>query len=748
MKRRLIIVGFMLAMLSIGLAVLSGGASALSGKDFNPGRIIDDSIFYNSNSMTVDQIQNFLNSKVPLCDTNGSQPASEWGYSNISRAEFAKRKREGTHNLKQDSGFHAPPYTCLKDYKADTPQVGAASGYCSTIPAASNQTAAQMIFNVSKACGINPQVFLVLLEKEQSLVTDIWPLDRQLKSATGFACPDTADCDPAYRGAFQQIYNAGKQFKIYQAQPNHPDFNYRAGRTQRIHFQTNLGSFVNPTGNASDSSRNGQGGACGYTNIYIENQATAGLYVYTPYQPNQAALNNLRGTGDDCSAYGNRNFWRLFNDWFGSSVVKTIPACDSKLSNITCVWNVTKSDGSQFLTANRSELENTVNNLGWRYEGVAFYAASKSSSGLVPVYRLLEGNRHLYTADQGDRSHLTQNGWKEEGVAFYAAPPQPNNNTSYHIYSLYRVSDNMRYITASEDKDKNLKNLGYTSGTGNFRSLSKFIPFQNQSDNLLNIHRLSSSTNNLYTLSLSEADSAISIGYNYNGIATRTSNNSSGTAVYRMQSNGVHIYTSSANERDHIVKTYGYKYEGTAFYIDAEKDIFRLRNSKTGQYLLLDSVEKLMSTSNLNNWNFETALNDKPSEATRPVYRLLNTSNGRHLYTVNLNEAAGIVNKGWSYENIAFNVSKTSDLPVYRLRLNDKYLYTTSESEKNSASKKYSYVVEGIAFYASKTQTSKPVYRLQGGSSNEYFYTTSKQESDQAQSKYGYALEGVGFYIP
>jgi hypothetical protein len=58
---------------------------------------------------------------------------------------------------------------------------------------------------------------------------------------------------------------------------------------------------------------------CGSGTVYIQNQATAGLYNYTPYQPNPAALNNLYGTGDGCSAYGNRNFWRMFNDWFGST---------------------------------------------------------------------------------------------------------------------------------------------------------------------------------------------------------------------------------------------------------------------------------------------------------------------------------------------------------------------------------------------------------------------------------------------
>lgn len=61
-------------------------------------------------------------------------------------------------------------------------------------------------------------------------------------------------------------------------------------------------------------------GACGGDNVNIVNRATAALYSYTPYQPNQAALNNLYGTGDGCSAYGNRNFWRDFNNWFGSTL--------------------------------------------------------------------------------------------------------------------------------------------------------------------------------------------------------------------------------------------------------------------------------------------------------------------------------------------------------------------------------------------------------------------------------------------
>ena len=59
--------------------------------------------------------------------------------------------------------------------------------------------------------------------------------------------------------------------------------------------------------------------ACGGTTVKIENRATSALYRYTPYQPNASALASGYGTGDGCGAYGNRNFWLYFTDWFGDT---------------------------------------------------------------------------------------------------------------------------------------------------------------------------------------------------------------------------------------------------------------------------------------------------------------------------------------------------------------------------------------------------------------------------------------------
>ncbi len=63
---------------------------------------------------------------------------------------------------------------------------------------------------------------------------------------------------------------------------------------------------------------------CGSSPVYIQNQATANLYYYTPYQPNAAAIRAGYGEGDGCSSYGNRNFYQYFTDWFGSSQGETL----------------------------------------------------------------------------------------------------------------------------------------------------------------------------------------------------------------------------------------------------------------------------------------------------------------------------------------------------------------------------------------------------------------------------------------
>jgi hypothetical protein len=59
--------------------------------------------------------------------------------------------------------------------------------------------------------------------------------------------------------------------------------------------------------------------------VRIENQATANLYNYTPYQPNAETLAHPKGPAGSCSTFGNLNFSRIFNTWFGSPLRERFP---------------------------------------------------------------------------------------------------------------------------------------------------------------------------------------------------------------------------------------------------------------------------------------------------------------------------------------------------------------------------------------------------------------------------------------
>lgn len=264
---------FTFALVVLGVTTLSLAAPkahALSGSDFNPGRIIDDSVFFNKDAMSVNDIQNFIYSKSGNCDT--------W------------------HAAGSGAQGATPPWTCLYQYRENTTTHENNIGNPSANPAGSI-TGAQIIYNAAQQYNISPKVLLVLIQKESSLITDNWPYPWQYRSATGYGCPDTAPCDSQYYGFYNQVNKAAFQYRRYATYPN--EYNFKAGRNNNVGYNPN--------------------GACGYQTVYIQNQATAGLYNYTPYVPNAAALNNLYGTGDGCSAYGNRNFWRLYSDWFGST---------------------------------------------------------------------------------------------------------------------------------------------------------------------------------------------------------------------------------------------------------------------------------------------------------------------------------------------------------------------------------------------------------------------------------------------
>ncbi|MDO5672727.1 MAG: hemagglutinin [Actinomycetaceae bacterium] len=229
----------------------------LDVSDFTPGHLISDELFYNPGTMDAAQVQDFLEKVGKGC-----------------------RPGEG-----------GTP--CLKDYREDT-GTWEATSRCQGYQGAAGETAAEIVVKAALSCGINPQVLLVTLQKEQGLLTassqNLYP--RRYETAMGYACPDGGTCDPQYFGFATQVYSAAAQFQRYRMNP--AGFPFRAGGTYEIQYSPDA--------------------ACGADQVTIANNATAALYNYTPYQPDLLALEGVRGS---CSSWGNRNFFGYFKAWFG-----------------------------------------------------------------------------------------------------------------------------------------------------------------------------------------------------------------------------------------------------------------------------------------------------------------------------------------------------------------------------------------------------------------------------------------------
>lgn len=226
---------------------------------FDPGLLIDDAAFYDPAAMDADEIQRFLDDQIDECRTDSCL--------NVLRTDLPPRDAIRS----EDTGE-----TVCEAYEGG------------------ELTAAQIIDRIQRACGISAKVLLVILQKEQSLVSGRLaraPSAEALGAAMGARCPDDAPCDPGRAGFAAQVAQGATDLKAYRAS----GFMRQPG-THYIAYSPDP--------------------ACGGTDIEIRNHATAALYNYTPYQPNTAALEARWSTGDACSSYGNRNFALYWKLWF------------------------------------------------------------------------------------------------------------------------------------------------------------------------------------------------------------------------------------------------------------------------------------------------------------------------------------------------------------------------------------------------------------------------------------------------
>lgn len=212
--------------------------NTVSASNFDPNNIISDQEMLDASSMTQSDIDLFLR--------------NQGGY--ISKNNF-------TNYAGQTKTAAQIIYDAANNYDCGGTDVSA------TAPISEKEAKCQKVT-------INPKFLLVLLQKEQSLITDKNPTQSQLDWATGYGCPDGGGCNERWRGFGRQVNSASLQFFDYIKNPN--NYGFRAGQTYTVTNTGRPASIVTPA-----------------------NNATAGLYNYTPHVYN-----------------GNFNFYNLWMRYF------------------------------------------------------------------------------------------------------------------------------------------------------------------------------------------------------------------------------------------------------------------------------------------------------------------------------------------------------------------------------------------------------------------------------------------------
>ncbi|MBI2588978.1 hypothetical protein HYW35_02120, partial [Candidatus Saccharibacteria bacterium] len=288
-------------------------------------RIIDDDIFTKTSSMSAAGIQAFLNAKVPSC---------------------------------------RPGYTCLKNFTEN------------------GKSAAQIIYDKAIEFSINPQVILVTLQKEQSLVTDDFPLESQYQTAMGYGCPESQSvCDSQYFGFTNQIHLGTKLL--------------------RVGVDRNCGNSSSYPGWSVDARwRLGNTTTVDDKATLIQTCATGALYAYTPHRPDSG----YETAGNGSHYYGNYNFINFFSSWFGPT----------QGDNFTLVI-ADNGDPRQWVLQSgiRQHIANEDVKTAWGLQNVTLNTMVGGYLGTIPegppLGRLMRpsGSQDIYFVDSGKSYRVT-----------------------------------------------------------------------------------------------------------------------------------------------------------------------------------------------------------------------------------------------------------------------------------------------------------------------------------------------------
>jgi len=269
--------------------------------------------------------------------------------------------------------------------------------------------ASVIIYEAARAWHINPQVLLVLLQKEQSLITGSFTgttLTYKLDWAVGMGVPDDRARDTRFKGFGNQLWYAANRLNGY-------------GEDGVI-----VGKFK------SSGQR--------YGPVNPVNIATYKLYVYNPSigatkpYPDSSLSGNAAG-----ALSGNASFWLIYWRWFGD------PFANPSLRPVYSF--MVRSNGSYLYTVSPAEKYRLSRSpKSYSYKGAITSVNTSGGVNPVPVYKFLDRKTGVYTyttSERTKRQRMAQpKKYSYRGVAF-AASTNPIGRPVYRFVSKKNGAD-------------------------------------------------------------------------------------------------------------------------------------------------------------------------------------------------------------------------------------------------------------------------------------------------------------------
>jgi hypothetical protein len=333
-------------------------------------------------------------------------------------------------NVISDENFRA--YTCMSQADIQAflnTQPGVLDTLITTDYAGQKKPAAQIIYEACQRWNVSPRVMLVMLQKEQSLLTRtsmVTGYKSTLDWAIGMGCPDSGVRKEQFRGFGRQVWYGAQSLDAYG----------EVGKP--LPSGTILGTWK--PGSSMKVSYPG-----GTTYVVPAAIATFKLYTYNPSIGAKAPYGDL--SSQSASLSGNANFWMIYVRYFGD------PLGDPLVKPVYRFYN--KKNGAYLYTSSVSERYNLVAKYSktWKYQGSTYSWNTSPTLNPIQVHRFYNktNGSYLYTTNAAQvkslQSWKNKKKWKYQGVAYRVTASKAGTVTP--VYSFYLPKTKSYFLTAS-----------------------------------------------------------------------------------------------------------------------------------------------------------------------------------------------------------------------------------------------------------------------------------------------------------